>query len=713
MIYLNRFLPFVAIGFSSLLLQITILRLLLSTFSGNELDIGITLSFWLLYVGLGSITGRHMKFKHAFVLSFILIALLAQPTALAIKAIRPLLSLEPGEIVPFAATVLSTALALFPLCFVAGLQFPLAVTYAESKDAAGRVYGLEALGAFLAGLLFTFVVSSRVQFMELCLFIACFDILMAFFIKRRKIILFLILIPVSFYVTFHAVTVSLPWRGLQLSQNIESKYGEIAVIDMQAQSSIYINGQLLFTYPDVPSEEFKAHLAMTLHPSPAEVLVVGGSPGILRELLKYPLEKVDFVELDPRIVQVSFGLLNAEDMQAMKDPRLNIIVEDGRRFIKGSKRIRYDLVVLNLPQPTTAGVNRFYTAEFFDETKEVLKEDGVLALPLPRSTGYIGKSMQTASGSIHNSLKSVFQHVSLTAQEYGGVFASRSPIYINPELLEKRFEQRDISVKHFSPYIFRDVFSTFGVDYVMSRLDEIDSINTDLRPSAYLYNLMLWSEIQGGRAVKYIMEIKGWHIIFLMTVLFIFISWLTYKRRRRVLYYSVFTTGFASMSFMLAVVLAYQALYGYIFEMIGILTALFMLGMWVGTRATGRTKRPLTVLLYLELLTIILAITAPLFFGGALLFYGIVFLAGLFTGGQFATVNLSMYATETAGRLYGLDLIGSCFGSFVPAVILIPLFGVPQTLLLMAAMKTLSAAMILSARKGDMNERGTYWRGIV
>ncbi len=697
--YLNRFLPFVAIGFSSLLLQITVLRLLLSTFSGNELDIGITLSFWLLYVGLGSFSGRSIRYKHAFVLSFIFIALFTQPTVLAIKAIRPVLSLEPGEIVLFTATILSTAVTLFPLCFVIGIQFPLAVSYMGSKDAAGRVYGLEALGAFIAGLLFTFVISARIPFMELCVLIASFNILIAFYLSRRKIIVFLLLIPLSFYFVFQTFAITLPWQGLKLTKTLESQYGEIAVIEMKGQSSIYTNGQLFFTYPDVPSEEFRAHLTMTLHTSPLKVLVIGGSPGILRELLKYPVERIDFIELDPKIVQVSFGILNAEDRKVMTDHRVSVIVEDGRRFIKRSKRTRYDLVFLNLPQPSTAGINRFYTSDFFEDAKGVLKKYGILALTMPPSTGYIGRSMQTASGSIYNSLRSVFQHVSVTAQEYGGLFASNFFLDTDPEILEKRFAQRGISAKYFSPYIFRDAFSPFGVDYVRNRLDEIELLNTDLRPSAYLYNIMLWSEIHGGNIIKYLMKVSGWHIVFFMIVLFIVITSLTYKRKRRVLYYSIFTTGFASMSFVLAAVLAYQALYGYIFEMIGILTALFMVGMWIGTRITKRMEKSLTILFYLELLTVTLALTAPLFFKGELLFYGIVFLAGLFTGGQFTTANLSMDAHDIAGRLYGLDLIGSCIGSFVPALILIPLFGVTQTLLIIALMKILSAAMILSLRK--------------
>jgi len=88
------FIPFIIMGLTSMLLQITVLRLLLSTFSGNELDIGITLSFWLISVGSGSYIGKRIHLKYAFVLTFIGIALLSLPTAFAIKSIRTILLLD-------------------------------------------------------------------------------------------------------------------------------------------------------------------------------------------------------------------------------------------------------------------------------------------------------------------------------------------------------------------------------------------------------------------------------------------------------------------------------------------------------------------------------------------------------------------------------------------------------------------------------------------
>ncbi len=79
----TRSLPVLIMGMSSILLQIISMRQLLAVFSGNELDIGITLSVWLTAVGTGSYIGHRLKFKNAFVLSFIAVAFLAQLTVLS------------------------------------------------------------------------------------------------------------------------------------------------------------------------------------------------------------------------------------------------------------------------------------------------------------------------------------------------------------------------------------------------------------------------------------------------------------------------------------------------------------------------------------------------------------------------------------------------------------------------------------------------------
>ena len=687
-------------GFTSMLLQITALRLLISTFSGNELDIGITLSFWLIYVGTGSFFGNRMNLKHAFTLSFVILAILSLPTVIAIKAIRPVLSLEPGETISLAYTILSTAVILFPLCFVTGLQFPLAVAYSGGSNAAGRVYGLEALGAFIGGMLFTFFISSRVGALELCLLLSLINIFLSAYVSRKKSIAFVFLIPLIFYLCFYKIAVTLPWHGMDVVQTTESRYGEIAVIKAGDQSSVFAGGNLVFTYPDPQTEEMAVHLPMTLHPAPQKILAIGGSPGILKEFLKYPVDHIDFIELDPKIIEVFLKLpALEEDRDAVRNRKVKIIIEDGRRFIKGLKKPLYNLIVLNLPQPSTAGINRFYTAEFFGEARKILRQDGLLAITISRSAGYIGRSMQTANGSIYNSLKSVFTHVELTAQEYGGIFASDSTIETDPLILEKRFGERAIAARHFNRYIFSDAFSSMNVGYVRERLSKINFLNRDLQPSAYLYNLMLWAEVHGGRIIHHLIGVKGLHVFLISCVLLSFTSIFVFRKKKPVIYFSVFSTGFSGMSFMLAGILAYQALHGYVYEMIGILSATFMIGLWAGTIMTKRVRTAVKILFYLEVTTIVLAIAAPLFFREEFLFYVLILLSGVLTGSLFSTASLPLRDTAAAGNLYGMDLIGSFLGAFIPSIILIPLFGVSQALLFVAFIKTFSAVMVLSILK--------------
>jgi spermidine synthase len=691
--------PFIVMGLTSMLLQITVLRLLLSTFSGNELDIGITLSFWLIYVGIGSYAGKRISFKHAFWISFALIALLSLPTFIAIKAIRTLLSLEPGEAVSFIDTVSSTALTLFPLCFIIGLQFPLAVSYSGSRNAAGKIYGLEAFGAFLGGALFTFVIASRISALELCLIVSLLNLIAALYLSRKKFVLMLCLIPLFFYFSFHASAPSFLWHGAEITQSGESKLGEIAVIKVGGQSSIYVNGQLAFSYPDAQDEEMTTHLPMTVHPLPKNILVIGGSPGILKELLKYQVDQIDFIELDPRILDFSLGLLNTrEDENAIKDSRIHLMIQDGRRFIKSAKKQIYDLIILNLPQPSTASINRFYTIEFFREAQKVLKKDGILTIHIPRSAGYMGKRMQTANGSVYNSLRAVFQYVGVTSQEYGMLFSSDTHIDSNPDLLESRFMERSLPVKYFHQYIFRDAFSSFGVDYVKQRLSETKSMNTDFRPSAYLFNLMLWAEIHGGKSFYPFLRINVWHIFSAALIFLTLFSFLLFRQRTRAVSFSVFTTGFSGISFVLTAILAYQSLHGYVYEMIGILSASFMIGLWAGTSATKTVRKPLKTLFLLEVCTLFLAALSLFLFKSDVILYFLVFCAGLISGAQFSTANLSIGEPTDGGRLYALDLFGSFLGALISSLIIIPLFGIPSALLLIAMIKAFSSMMILSLR---------------
>jgi hypothetical protein len=76
----------------------------------------------------------------------------------------------------------------------------------------------------------------------------------------------------------------------------------------------------------------------------------------------------------------------------------------------------------------------------------------------------------------------------------------------------------------------------------------------------------------------------------------------------------------------------------------------------------------------------------------------LVFCAGLISGAQFSTANLSIREPTDGGRLYAFDLFGSFLGALISSLIIIPLFGIPSALLLIAMIKAFSSMIILSLR---------------
>lgn len=686
-------LPIIYIGFSSLIIQIIILRELLSIFSGNELDIGITLSLWLIFVGIGSLLGKKVSYRYALPFSFLTISLLLFPTILGIKFIRHFLSIDFGEIISLGKNILFTVLILFPICSVIGIQFPLAVSFVKGKMSAGKVYGLESIGAFAGGVSFTFFISQTIDVVYISVFISIVNILVFLILTKKKEYALFFLLPILFIFIFKNYIESKLWHSLNLVMKKESRYGEIVVLRFGDQFGVYMNNHLLFTYLDSVSEENKAHIIMTIHKDPEDILCIGGSLGVVREILKYPVNHIDFIEMDPRLIEVSTRILYNDDIKILKDKRLNIINEDGRRFIEKHKNRKYDLVILNISAPSTASLNRFYTVNFFKDVKKILKEEGIFSLWLQRTSGYMGRSMQIANGSIYNSLKNVFKYVELSSQEYGGYFSSDRPLLTDPVLLENRFQGREISTTYFQASIFHDFFSEFGVEYVKNRLKDIKSLNTDLKPSAYLYNLLLWAEIQGFN-INYLLKVNFTNYFFCLSLILFFIIIFSFNNTKKVVSYSVFTTGFSSMVFTISLILLYQSLYGYIYEMIGLLTATFMFGIWIGTNINYKTDKSIKMLLIFEFFTILISLIMLFVIKHEVLFYIIMLFCGFITGVSFKYAFLALKDVMFPGILYAIDLFGSFLGSILTTLVVIPLLGVLNALLTITVIKIVSVLLL-------------------
>ncbi|MBI1906770.1 MAG: polyamine aminopropyltransferase, partial [Rhodocyclales bacterium] len=98
------------------------------------------------------------------------------------------------------------------------------------------------------------------------------------------------------------------------------------------------------------------HVAALSHPVPRSALIIGGGDGgSAEELFKHPdMESVVLVELDAKVIEIAREHLQAVHRGVLDDPRLELWVEDGLRYVREiapARGRRFDLGVLALTDP--------------------------------------------------------------------------------------------------------------------------------------------------------------------------------------------------------------------------------------------------------------------------------------------------------------------------------------------------------------------------
>ena len=96
------------------------------------------------------------------------------------------------------------------------------------------------------------------------------------------------------------------------------------------------------------------------------------------------------------------------------------------------------------------------------------------------------------------------------------------------------------------------------------------TVNTDRQPLAYLYNIALWSEAHGGWWLKLAME--NHTALMVLIGLSVPVIYLLLYLRGQATYPVVFSTGFMGISVVTLAALLYQAIEGFVYEMIGLIS---------------------------------------------------------------------------------------------------------------------------------------------
>jgi len=154
--------------------------------------------------------------------------------------------------------------------------------------------------------------------------------------------------------------------------------------------------------------EMLTHIPLFTHPSPENVLIIGGGDGgTAREVLKHKTVKnVDFVEIDEEVYNVSKKYFKNLTKGLEADKRLKFLFGDGIKFVKETEN-KYDIVLVDSTDPSDISGGLF-SFEFFQDVYNILKKDGIMVMQ-SESPFYDGKIVSI----VQDKLKKIFKYVNL------------------------------------------------------------------------------------------------------------------------------------------------------------------------------------------------------------------------------------------------------------------------------------------------------------
>jgi spermidine synthase len=124
--------------------------------------------------------------------------------------------------------------------------------------------------------------------------------------------------------------------------------------------------------------EMMGHVPLFAHGAAERVLIIGGGDGgLLREVLKHRnVKRAVMVEIDPHVIELSRQYLPALSAGAFEDPRGELVVADGAKYVAETAE-RFDVVMVDSTDPHGPG-EVLFTAAFYGDCHRCLKDRGIL-----------------------------------------------------------------------------------------------------------------------------------------------------------------------------------------------------------------------------------------------------------------------------------------------------------------------------------------------
>ncbi len=286
-----------------------------------------------------------------------------------------------------------------------GLEIPLMMRLLRDEwsfsDLVSRVFSFDYAGALVASLAFPLFFVPNLGLIKTAFFFGAMNVLVAILllfsplVKGKNVLSTKIVAIVSLVIlvmgfifgnTIMQYTETLLYgsNGEKVIFSTSSPYQRITLTADKQGTHLYLNGNLQFYSADeYRYHEALIHPAFTLFPAARKVLVLGGGDGCAaREALKYAsVENLTLVDLDAKMTDFfsKNPLALSINKGSMINKRLKLVNDDAFLWLKNNSN-KYDIVIVDFPDPSNYSVGKLYSTAFYRELQRHLTPQSVVAV---------------------------------------------------------------------------------------------------------------------------------------------------------------------------------------------------------------------------------------------------------------------------------------------------------------------------------------------
>ncbi|MFJ2364297.1 polyamine aminopropyltransferase [Pseudomonas sp. NPDC087697] len=210
--------------------------------------------------------------------------------------------------------------------------------------------------------------------------------------------------------------------------------------------------------------EMLTHVPILAHGSAKRVLIIGGGDGgMLREVAKHrSIEHITMVEIDGTVVDMCKEFLPNHSKGAFDDPRLNLVIDDGMRFVATTQE-KFDVIISDSTDPIGPG-EVLFSENFYQACRRCLNEGGILVTQ--NGTPFMQiEEVKTTAGRLRSLFPDWHFYQAAVPTYIGGAMTfawgatNTSYRKLSRETLSQRFAGSGIITRYYNPEIHIGAFA--------------------------------------------------------------------------------------------------------------------------------------------------------------------------------------------------------------------------------------------------------------